>query len=77
MEKGYLWRAHTMLKKIQESLQKQEREVTELLQTERRHNKATKSQITVFSFVKTLVKKVRTHSLQIIKKYLWIFQKYQ
>ncbi|KAM6226606.1 uncharacterized protein M6G45_016965 isoform 2-T3 [Spheniscus humboldti] len=60
MEKGYLWQAHTMLQKIQESLQKREREVTELLQSERRYNKATKPQIAVLIFLKTLVKKVHT-----------------
>ncbi|KAM6187519.1 uncharacterized protein WM294_016675 [Sarcoramphus papa] len=60
VEKGYLWQAHTMLQKIQESLQKREREVTELLQSERRCNKAMNPQITVLIFLKTLVKKVHT-----------------
>ncbi|CAM9157876.1 unnamed protein product [Bubo scandiacus] len=60
MEKGYLWQAHTLLQKIQESLQKREREVTELLQSERRYNKTMKPQITVLMFLKTLVKKVYT-----------------
>ncbi|XP_061326733.1 synaptonemal complex protein 1-like [Pezoporus flaviventris] len=60
MEKGYLWQAYTMLEKIQESLWKREREITELLQSERRYNKAMKPQITVLLFLKTLVKKVHT-----------------
>lgn len=60
MEKGYLWQAYTMLEKIQESLQKREREIAELLQSERRCNKAMKPQITVLLFLKTLVKKVHT-----------------
>ncbi|OPJ82296.1 putative DNA double-strand break repair Rad50 ATPase-like [Patagioenas fasciata monilis] len=60
MEKGYLWQAHTMLEKIQESIQKREREVTELLQSERRYNRAMKPQITVLIFLKTLVNKVHT-----------------
>ncbi|XP_069631813.1 centrosomal protein of 55 kDa-like [Haliaeetus albicilla] len=60
MEKAYLWQAHIMLQKIQESLQKREREVTELLQSERRYNKAMKPQITGLIFLKTLVKKVHT-----------------
>ncbi|PKK28551.1 hypothetical protein A306_00000186 [Columba livia] len=60
MEKGYLWQAHTMLQKIQESIQKREREVTELLRSERRHNRAMKPQITVLIFLKTLVNKVHT-----------------
>lgn len=59
MEKGYLWQAYTMLEKIQESLWKREREITELLQSERRYNKAMKPQITVLLFLKTLVKEVR------------------
>ncbi|XP_057281788.1 synaptonemal complex protein 1-like [Pezoporus wallicus] len=60
MEKGYLWQAYTMLEKIQESLWKRETEITELLQSERRYNKAMKPQITVLLFLKTLVKKVHT-----------------
>ncbi|KAM9509917.1 uncharacterized protein ACIB01_001394 [Guaruba guarouba] len=60
MEKGYLWQAYSMLEKIQESLWKREREITELLQSERRYNKAMKPQITVLLFLKTLVKKVHT-----------------
>lgn len=64
MEKAYLWQAHIMLQKIQESLQKREREVTELLQSERQYNKAMKPQITGLIFLKNLVKKVRTQLLQ-------------
>ncbi|KAM6035131.1 uncharacterized protein LJ206_000682 [Theristicus caerulescens] len=60
MEKGYLWQAHTILQKIQESVQKREREVTELLQSERRSNKAMEPQIAVLILLKTLVKKVHT-----------------
>ncbi|XP_074876919.1 uncharacterized protein LOC142027133 [Buteo buteo] len=60
MEKAYLWQAHIMLQKIQESLQKREREVTELLQSERQYNKAMKPQITGLIFLKNLVKKVHT-----------------
>ncbi|XP_056181669.1 uncharacterized protein LOC130143084 [Falco biarmicus] len=60
IKKGNLWQAHNMLQKIQESLQKREREVTELLQSERSCNKAMKPQITVLMFLKTLVKKVHT-----------------
>ncbi|XP_065518084.1 uncharacterized protein LOC136004976 [Lathamus discolor] len=59
-EKGYLWQAYNILEKIQESLWKREREITELLQSERRYNKAMKPQITVLLFLKTLVKKVHT-----------------
>ncbi|XP_074936012.1 uncharacterized protein LOC142050778 [Phalacrocorax aristotelis] len=59
MEKGYLWQAHTILQKIQESLQKREREVTELLQSGR-YNKAMKPQMAVLIFLETLVKKVHT-----------------
>lgn len=64
MEKGYLWQAYTMLEKIQESLWKREREITELLQSERRYNKAMKPQITVLLFLSTLVKKVRIQLTQ-------------
>ncbi|XP_074788810.1 uncharacterized protein LOC141973791 [Athene noctua] len=60
MEKGYLLQAQALLQKIQESLQKREREVTELLQSERRCNKTMKPQITLLMFLKTLVKKVYT-----------------
>ncbi|XP_027755256.1 uncharacterized protein LOC114065489 [Empidonax traillii] len=58
IEKGYLWQGHTILQKIQESLQKREKEVTELLQSERRFNKAMKPQMTMLAFLKSLVKKV-------------------
>jgi len=64
IEKGYLWQVHTMLQKIQESLQKREKEVTELLQSERRYNREMKPQITVLIFLKTLVKEVRTPLLE-------------
>ncbi|XP_065601535.1 uncharacterized protein LOC136054275 [Cyrtonyx montezumae] len=60
MKMGPLWQAHTMLQKIQESLHEQEREVTELLESERRYKKAVKPQITVLLFLKNLAKKVHT-----------------
>ncbi|KAJ7408118.1 hypothetical protein BTVI_60750 [Pitangus sulphuratus] len=60
MEKGYLWQGHTILQTIQESLQKRQKEVTELLQSERRFNKAMKPQMTMLVFLKSLVKKVHT-----------------
>ncbi|KAF2985908.1 hypothetical protein EK904_011028 [Melospiza melodia maxima] len=59
VEKQYLWQAHTILQEIQESLQKREREVTELLQSERRFNKAMKPQVTVLILLKSLIKMVR------------------
>lgn len=77
METGYLWQAHIMLQKIQESIQKREREVTELLQSERRYNQAMKPQITVLIFLKTLVNTVRTQLLQRRKATYWIFLKVQ
>ncbi|XP_063036854.1 uncharacterized protein LOC134432263 [Melospiza melodia melodia] len=60
VEKQYLWQAHTILQEIQESLQKREREVTELLQSERRFNKAMKPQVTVLILLKSLIKMVHT-----------------
>ncbi|CAN8220503.1 unnamed protein product [Coccothraustes coccothraustes] len=60
VEKQYLWQAHTILQEIQKSLQKREREVTELLQSERRFNKAMKPQVTVLIFLKSLIKMVHT-----------------
>ncbi|XP_053909987.1 uncharacterized protein LOC128850374 [Cuculus canorus] len=60
MEKGYFWQACTILQMIQLSLQKREREVTEILWSERRYNKAMKPQIAVLEFMKTLIKKVHT-----------------
>lgn len=59
MKKQYLCQAHNILQEIQESLQKREREVTELLQSERRFNKAMKPQMTVLIFLKSLIKMVR------------------
>lgn len=64
VEKRYLWQAHTILQEIQESLQKREREVTELLESERRFNKAMKPQVTVLIFLKSLIKMVRIKFLQ-------------
>lgn len=60
METEPLWQAHTMLQKIQESIQKQEREVSETLEGERRYYKAMKPQIKMLIFLKNLAKKVRT-----------------
>nr|XP_005489686.1 uncharacterized protein LOC102072953 [Zonotrichia albicollis] len=60
VEKEYLWQTHTILQEIQESLQKREREVTELLQSERRFNKAMKPQVTVLILLKSLIKMVHT-----------------
>ncbi|XP_025953542.2 uncharacterized protein LOC112981831 isoform X2 [Dromaius novaehollandiae] len=60
LDKGHLWQAQAMLQKIQESLDKREKEVTELLQSERRYNKAMKPQITVLIFLKTLVQRVHS-----------------
>lgn len=60
METEPLWQAHIMLQKIQESLQKQEREVSETLESERRYYKAMKPQIKMLIFLKNLAKKVRT-----------------
>ncbi|XP_071587177.1 uncharacterized protein [Heliangelus exortis] len=60
METGHLCQAHIMLQKVQESLQKREREVTELLRSQRKYNKAMKPQTTVLIFLKTLVKMVST-----------------
>ncbi|XP_030093200.2 uncharacterized protein LOC115485123 [Serinus canaria] len=60
VEKQYLWQAHTILQEIKESLQKREREVTELLQCERKFNKAMKPQVTVLTFLKSLIKMVHT-----------------
>ncbi|XP_021236527.1 uncharacterized protein LOC110389853 isoform X2 [Numida meleagris] len=60
VEMGPLCQAQTMLHKIQKSLQKQEREVSELLESERRYNKATNPQITVLVFLKNLAEKVHT-----------------
>ncbi|XP_040511949.1 uncharacterized protein LOC101750148 [Gallus gallus] len=60
VEMGPLCQAHTILQKIQESLWKQERDVTELLESERRYNRAMKPQITVLVFLKNLAKKVHT-----------------
>ncbi|XP_072778236.1 uncharacterized protein [Taeniopygia guttata] len=60
VEKRYLWQAHTILQEIQESLHKREREVTELLESERRFNKAMKPQVTVLIFLKSLIKMVHT-----------------
>lgn len=59
VEKQYLWQARTILQEIQESLQKREREVTDLLQSERRFNKAMKPQVAVLIFLKSLIKMVR------------------
>lgn len=64
MEKGYLWQAHIILQEMQESVKKREREVTELLQSERRFNKAMKPQMTVLIFLKSLIKMVRILFLQ-------------
>ncbi|XP_064357035.1 centrosome-associated protein CEP250-like [Dromaius novaehollandiae] len=66
LDKGHLWQAQAMLQKIQESLDKREKEVTELLQSERRYNKAMKPQITVLIFLKTLVQRLisEPHELQ-------------
>lgn len=61
VEKQYLWQAHSILQEIQESLQKRDREITELLQSERRFNKAMKPQMTVLLFLKSLIKMVRIH----------------
>ncbi|XP_068783521.1 probable DNA double-strand break repair Rad50 ATPase isoform X2 [Struthio camelus] len=58
VEKGYLWEARVMLQKIQESLDKREKEVAELLQSARRYSKALKPQITMQIFLKTLVQRV-------------------
>lgn len=60
VEMGPLWQAHIILQKIQESLRKREREVTELLESERRYNNAVKPEITVLVFLKNLAKKVGT-----------------
>ncbi|RMC17949.1 hypothetical protein DUI87_04823 [Hirundo rustica rustica] len=60
VEKLCLQQAQNILQEIQESLQKQEREVTELLQSERRFNKAMKPQMTVLIFLKSLIKMVHT-----------------
>ncbi|XP_063278181.1 uncharacterized protein LOC134563811 [Prinia subflava] len=60
VEKQYLWQAHNILHEIQESLQKREREITELLQSKRRFNKAMKPQMTVLIFLKSLIKMVHT-----------------
>ncbi|KAF4803585.1 hypothetical protein TURU_014769 [Turdus rufiventris] len=60
VEKQYLWQAHSILQEIQESLQKRDREITELLQSERRFNKAMKPQMTVLLFLKSLIKMVHT-----------------
>ncbi|XP_071887555.1 uncharacterized protein [Anas platyrhynchos] len=60
METEPLWQAHTMLQKIQESIQKQEREVSETLEGERRYYKAMKPQIKMLIFLKNLAKKVHT-----------------
>ncbi|KAL2294843.1 hypothetical protein Nmel_008597, partial [Mimus melanotis] len=60
MEKQHLSQAHSILQEIQESLQKREREVTELLQSERRFHKAMKPQMTVLMFLKSLIKMVHT-----------------
>ncbi|XP_052556665.1 uncharacterized protein LOC128089373 [Tympanuchus pallidicinctus] len=60
VEMGPLWQAHIILQKIQESLRKREREVTELLESERRYNNAVKPEITVLVFLKNLAKKVHT-----------------
>ncbi|KAJ7427588.1 hypothetical protein WISP_05716 [Willisornis vidua] len=58
--KGYLFHGQIILQKIQESLQKRQKEVTELLQCERRFNKTLKPQMTTLVFLKSLVKKVHT-----------------
>ncbi|XP_048148903.1 synaptonemal complex protein 1-like isoform X1 [Corvus hawaiiensis] len=60
MENGYLWQARIILQEMQESLKKREREVTELLQSERRFNKAMKPQMTGLIFLKSLIKMVHT-----------------
>ncbi|XP_039575162.1 uncharacterized protein LOC120507032 [Passer montanus] len=60
VEKQHLWQALTILQEIEESLQKREREVTELLQSERRFYKAMKPQVTVLIFLKSLIKMVHT-----------------
>ncbi|XP_032061788.1 uncharacterized protein LOC116500708 [Aythya fuligula] len=60
METEPLWQAHIMLQKIQESLQKQGREVSETLESERRYYKAMKPQIKMLIFLKNLAKKVHT-----------------
>ncbi|XP_037980886.1 uncharacterized protein LOC119695812 isoform X2 [Motacilla alba alba] len=60
VEKQYLWQAHAILQEIKESIQKREREVTELLQSEKKFNKAMKPQVTVLIFLKSLIKMVHT-----------------
>ncbi|XP_066844741.1 trichoplein keratin filament-binding protein-like isoform X2 [Anser cygnoides] len=59
METEPLWQAHVMLQKIQESLQKQDREISETLESER-YYKTMKPQIKVLMFLKNLAKKVHT-----------------
>ncbi|TRZ25702.1 hypothetical protein HGM15179_001421 [Zosterops borbonicus] len=74
VEKQYLLQAHNILHEIQESLQKREREVTEILQSERRFNKSMKPQMTVLTFLKSLIKMVHTIYCDVPGAQQWIHE---